>query len=81
MLSKARKKKKGKPFWIGEQAWKDLNTYWQSQDFKKVSTQNKVNRSSTKGGAVHTTGQQAHLDKALKMVSIYFTFYLIIYCD
>lgn len=74
MLSKARKKG-AKPSWVEDEAWAGLLTYWASQDFQKVSTQNKTNRASNRGGAVHTTGRKAHHEVALDMVC--FTPYLL----
>lgn len=68
MLTKARKKGK-RPEWIGEDAWTGLEDYWKSSDFLKFSDQNKTNRGSTRGGAVHTTGRKAHIDVALELVS------------
>jgi len=34
----------------------ELLNYWDSQKFKDKSTQNKVNRGSARGGALHSTG-------------------------
>jgi len=68
MLTKARKK--GRPKWISVDAWTGLETYWKTNpDFLKSSNQNKTNRASTKGGAVHTSGRKAHIDVALELVS------------
>ncbi|XP_004505606.1 uncharacterized protein [Cicer arietinum] len=66
MLSKVRKKGT-RPHWICEEAWKGLIAHWEGQAFKNVSTRNKTNRASGKGGAVHTTGRKAHVDVALSM--------------
>lgn len=69
MLSKVRKKGT-RPHWICEEAWKGLNVHWEGEAFIKISSQNKTNRNSCKGGAVHTTGRKAHVDVALSMVCI-----------
>ncbi|CAJ2644824.1 unnamed protein product [Trifolium pratense] len=45
MVTKARKKEV-KPAWIGDLAWTCLKDYWKSEDFLKISNQNKINRSS-----------------------------------
>ncbi|CAJ2660887.1 unnamed protein product [Trifolium pratense] len=66
MLSKLRTKGT-RPHWICEEAWKGLIDHWEGEAFKKISTQNKTNRASGKGGAVHTTGRKAHVDVALSM--------------
>ncbi|XP_050896801.1 uncharacterized protein LOC127103594 isoform X3 [Lathyrus oleraceus] len=66
MLSKVRKKGT-RPHWICEEAWKGLIVHWEGEAFLKISTQNKTNRASGKGGAVHTTGRKAHVDVALSM--------------
>ncbi|XP_058763998.1 uncharacterized protein LOC131637430 [Vicia villosa] len=59
---------KGKrPEWIGQKAWDGLETYWKSDAFKKLSAQNKTNRSSARGGAVHYSGRKAHVDVALEL--------------
>ena len=44
MLTTARTKGV-RPNWIGEQTWVELLNYWDSQQFKNKSTQNKANRS------------------------------------
>ncbi|XP_058750947.1 uncharacterized protein LOC131623957 isoform X2 [Vicia villosa] len=66
MLSKVRKKGT-RPHWICKEAWKGLIVHWEGEAFQKISTQNKTNRASGKGGAVHTTGRKAHVDVALSM--------------
>ena len=73
MLTKARKKMT-KPSWMGEAAWTGLQDYWKTDAFKKTSSQNKSNRSSSRGGAVHTTGRTAHLEVARRLVCIIFYF-------
>jgi len=75
MLSKARVKG-SRPTWIGEEAWGELLNYWDSQKFKDKSSQNKINRSSVRGGALHSSGRKSHLDIALGLVSI--THYLFV---
>jgi len=55
MLTKVREKGV-RPTWIGEQVWVELLNYWDSQNFKDKSTQNKVNRDSARGGELHSTG-------------------------
>jgi len=72
MLGKARVKAT-KPSWIGEQAWICLLNYWDFKKFKEKSIQNKLNRSLTRGRALHSTGRKSHLDIALGLVSIYFS--------
>lgn len=67
MLTKIRNKGE-KPSWVGEDAYKGLLAYWKSDKFKKLSSQNKTNRGSSKGGCLHTTGRKAHHDLALEMV-------------
>ena len=54
MLTKA-KEKSVRPTLIGEQACVELLNYWDTQNFKDKSTQNKVNRASACGGALHST--------------------------
>ncbi|MCI11291.1 hypothetical protein A2U01_0032391, partial [Trifolium medium] len=54
MLTKARKKGT-KPAWTGDLAWTGLKDYWKSEEFLKISNQNKINRASKRGGAVHTS--------------------------
>jgi len=68
MLGKARRKGT-RPSWIGDDAWVELQTYWKNTEFLAVSSQNKTNRASARGGAVHTTGRKAHIDVALQLVS------------
>ncbi|CAL5196179.1 unnamed protein product [Lathyrus oleraceus] len=66
MLGKARRKET-RPSWIGDDAWVELQTYWKKTEFLAVSSQNKTNRASARGGAVHTTGRKAHIDVALQL--------------
>ncbi|GAU42245.1 hypothetical protein TSUD_288390 [Trifolium subterraneum] len=43
--------------WIGEEVWKDLLDYWETDPtFIKRSEANKGNRKSSKGGCLHTMG-------------------------
>jgi len=69
MLTKARAKD-SRPTWIREQAWGELLNYWDTEKFKEKSSQNKINRSSVWGGALHSTGRKSHLHIALGLVSI-----------
>ncbi|XP_050897419.1 uncharacterized protein LOC127104272 [Lathyrus oleraceus] len=66
MLGKARRKGT-RPSWISDDAWVELQTYWKKTEFLAVSSQNKTNRASARGGAVHTTGRKAHIDVALQL--------------
>ncbi|XP_027186919.1 uncharacterized protein [Cicer arietinum] len=66
MLTKVRKKGT-RPSWIGEEAWTGLQAYWEGTSFKNISNQNKTNRASTRGGAVHTSGRKAHIDVAIEL--------------
>ncbi|XP_050908635.1 uncharacterized protein LOC127122326 [Lathyrus oleraceus] len=66
MLGKERRKGT-RPSWIGDDAWVELQTYWKKTEFLTVSSQNKTNRASARGGAVHTTGRKAHIDVALQL--------------
>jgi hypothetical protein len=74
MLTKVRNKGE-RPKWMGEDAYAGLLEYWKSDKFNKLSSQNKTNRGSGKGGAVHTTGRKAHHDVALDMVCIHSNFF------
>jgi len=60
-----------RPSWIGENTWTGLLNYWDSKKFKEKSIQNKLNRSSTRGGTVGSTSCKSHIDIALGLVSIY----------
>ena len=72
MLQKVKRDREtnGKPTWIGEDSWRGLTTYWDSPEFQRLSAQNKANRASTKGGAVHTSGRIAHSEVARFLVCI-----------
>ncbi|KAK2443675.1 hypothetical protein QL285_014760 [Trifolium repens] len=56
-----------KPEWMNEVGWKYLTDRWKEDDFKTRSERMKINRASSKGGALHTTGRKAHHDIALDM--------------
>ncbi|WJX72913.1 hypothetical protein P8452_56748 [Trifolium repens] len=66
IFTKLRKKDK-KPDWMNGEGWKYLNDRWKEDDFKIRSERMKINRASSKGGALHTTGRKAHHDIALDM--------------
>jgi len=70
MLTKVRNKGK-RPSWMGQDAYDRLLDYWKGDNFKKLSSQNKTNRGSIKGGALHTIGRKAHHDVTLDMVCIH----------
>jgi len=55
---------------MGEEAWGGLLSYWDTQKFKEKSSHNKINRSSGRGGALHSSGHKSHLDIALGLISI-----------
>jgi len=74
MLGKARVKAT-RPSWIGENAWIGLLNYCDSRKFKEKSVQNKLNRSSTRGGTLHSTSRKSHFDIALGLVSIHISLY------
>ncbi|KAL5102120.1 hypothetical protein RYX36_006447, partial [Vicia faba] len=61
------RKKARRPPWMGVYTWVFLLDKWQSKEFKDVSKQNKINRSSSRGGAVHRPGCIAHHDIALEL--------------
>ncbi|XP_058735947.1 uncharacterized protein LOC131608020 [Vicia villosa] len=52
---------------MGVDTWEFLLAKWETKEFKDVSKQNKINRSSSRGGAVHTSGRIAHHDVALEL--------------
>ncbi|WJX73437.1 hypothetical protein P8452_57219 [Trifolium repens] len=66
IFTKLRKKNK-KPEWMNEEGWKYLTDRWEEDEFKTRSERNKINRASSKGRALHTTGRKAHHDIALDM--------------
>ena len=55
MFSKSRVKG-SRPTSIGEEEWGELLNYLDSQKFKDKSSHNKINRSSCKGGELHSSG-------------------------
>lgn len=73
------RKKGTRPFWIGEDAWAGLLVYWNSEEFKKLSIQNKTNRASTRGGAVHTSGRKSHVEVAHLLVGLDYLFLILLY--
>jgi len=79
ILTKARARG-SRPTWMGEEAWFGLLRYWDTQKFKEQSSQNKINRNTGRGGALHSSGCKSHLDIALDLVSIltnFTTYYLV----
>jgi hypothetical protein len=55
--------------WIGEQDWATLQSYWTSPAFQTISAQNRRNRASERGGALHTTGRIPHHEVIDTLVS------------
>ncbi|XP_050894545.1 uncharacterized protein LOC127101224 [Lathyrus oleraceus] len=51
---------------LGRRGEKGLDLH-RLTEFLAVSSQNKTNRASARGGAVHTTGRTAHIDVALQL--------------
>lgn len=68
-LTKARVKNK-RPDWIGQADWQSLLEYWASPEFQSVSSRNKTNRASERGGALHTTGRVPHHEVVEQMVCL-----------
>ena len=62
-LTKARTRD-SRPTWMGEEEWGGLLSYWDTQKFKEKSSQNKINLSSGRGGAMHSSRRKSHLDIA-----------------
>jgi len=65
---------------MGEEAWVELLRYWDIQKFKEQSSQNKINRNTGWGGALHSSSRKSHLDIVLDLVSIltnFTTYYLV----
>jgi len=54
-----------RPTWMVEQVWISLLIYWDFEKFKQKSIQNKLNRSSTQGETLHSTGRKSHIDITL----------------
>ena len=63
IFRKARRSSKW-PNWIEPTVWDALLAHWATGDFKALTTQNKVNRASTRGGVLHTTGRTPHHEVA-----------------
>ena len=81
LLQKARKDSV-KPTWMGDTAWTELVRYWQSDDFKAKSDQNKKNRNSNAGASLHTGGSIPHRVHFKRMVSLKFNFFdSLLYCS
>jgi len=60
-----------RPDWIGEEHWRDLLSYWATNDiYRRCSTTNKRNRASSRG-AHHTQGSVSGASHARNMVKIF----------
>lgn len=74
---------RGRPDWIPPTVWEELQTYWRGERFTTISSQNKGNRRSEKGGSLHTGGSIPPHEHAMRMVSSIplhkFYYYLIIF--
>lgn len=71
IFKKVRDKNERLPL-TGVDAQKYLLYEWKKEDFKKLLQPNKINQSSSRGGAIHTTSRRAHHGVALKLMSILF---------
>ncbi|PHU06366.1 hypothetical protein BC332_22855 [Capsicum chinense] len=49
-----------KPHWMGDAVFKEMKVYWESNEFKTKSEQNKENRDSNDGASLHTGGCVPH---------------------
>ena len=73
MRNPKRNKTNKKPSHVTEEVWASWKEKWNSEDFKKISSQNKVNRRNGVPDAparpTHTSGSASHLKIASKLVS------------
>lgn len=51
---------------MGKDEWMYILDQWKKDEFKNLSQQNKINRASSRGVAVHTTCYRAHHNVALE---------------
>lgn len=56
-----------KPQWMGAKIWEDLIDKWNTDEWKKKSSQNIKNREKSTGGK-HTLGSQTYVTVKLKAV-------------
>ncbi|XP_009598268.1 uncharacterized protein [Nicotiana tomentosiformis] len=56
-----------RPNWIREDVWSQLLAKWNTLEWKKKSEHAKLNRASTKGGALHTRGSISFAAHRLRM--------------
>ncbi|XP_052734137.1 uncharacterized protein LOC108319357 [Vigna angularis] len=57
-----------RPDWMGEIIWNSLLAHWNTVEFRKKSATAQKNRSSERGGALHTGGSITIHEHAIRMV-------------
>ena len=70
MMREARKSRR-KPDWVSESSWKSMTDYWDSEDFKKESEQNKSNASTGHGPALHIGGSIPTVEHRRRLVKLF----------
>lgn len=73
MFNEARKKKQ-RPYWVGEHVWERLVQHWSSPEWMKKQEQRKTARKSEVGGMLHTCGSLSIPTHAKKMVCFIYVF-------
>lgn len=72
LLYKLRVKNK-QPNYMSEEVWKAFKDHWAAPKFKAISEANKKNRSSDKGGSLHSCGSISQAQHAVRLVSYFKT--------
>ena len=56
-ITKAVRKKKSQPLWMGDAAYAKLSAHWKIDEYKELCETNTENRKVDSGASMHTSGQ------------------------
>ena len=67
-ITKAVRKKKSQPLWMGDAAYAKLSAYWQTDKYKELCETAMGNRNIDSGASMHTSGAKPHVSIWEEMV-------------
>ena len=68
-ITKAVRKKKSQPLWMGDLAYAKLSAHWQTDKYKGLCETAMANRNIDSGASMHTSGAKPHLSIWEEMVT------------
>ena len=68
-ITKAVRKQKSQPLWMGDLAYAKLSAHWQTNQYKELCEKAMANRNIDSGASMHTSGAKPHLSIWEEMVT------------